>query len=899
MTGPRVTADEWRHVEEIFLAALEKDSDTRSLYLDEVCQGNVELRAEVESLLAYDRGGEQVLHSLISDAASKLPATPDKYIGLNIGPYRILRRLNEGGMGVVYLAERSDEHYIQTVAIKLVKSGMDSREIVNRFRAERQILANLTHPNIAAILDGGSTEDGLPYIVMEYIDGQSITEFAGERDLTIRERIHLFLPVCLAVHYAHQKLVIHRDIKPGNILVTSDGNPKLLDFGIAKLLADDSPVMQTLTLTGRRAMTPDYCSPEQIRGESLTTSSDMYSLGVVLFELLTRSHPYSTKGLTPSELERVVCAGSRSKPSETPGLANRVARELRGDLDNIVLTAMRTEPERRYKSAEQFAEDLLRYLNGQPVIARTDTPFYRAGKFLRRHRTATGAILAFLAAMAAGTIVAARLARNAQDRADEMQKLIESVVVKTDSDIANLPQSTEVRAAMLKNTVENLDKLAENPDIPPKLLMEISGAYLRAGQVQGLPYVANLGHDQEALRSLEKAEQIAEQVAQHGNSDPEVTRLLLETHYNLGQMQQRLGDLAKARINITAALSLARAYKGGAPSDAVRRQYLAAAFSGMGDLEVLMGQVHESLSHYRGALAVLEPIEDGTPAGTRQIIGTLYNNLGSALMQTGPLTAAVNAFRSAAEIREHLVNRYPSNVFYQRQLMITNNELGRVLGGSEYASIGDAAAAAAYLIKSRQTAERLANLDSTNVQAKADLAWTYQNMGEVQSRLHPAAAVDWFLRSVAITRELLDVTPKSVDYHWLLGMREWQLAEALGRINRVPGALAHARASRDELINLTRSQPSRKDFSRELMRSYCVDADLQRRARDNAEASRSQQAAMRFLDSVGDGEADLYSDYALAKCYEVFSRTDAAHSSEWLQKSQVRWQRLTAAGAHR
>jgi serine/threonine protein kinase len=404
------------------------------------------------------------------------------------------------------LSKNAEERYQQTVAIKLVKSGMDSREIVNRFRAERQILANLTHPNIAAILDGGSTEDGSPYIVMEYIGGQPITEFAGAGQLSVRERIQLFLPVCLAVHYAHQKLVIHRDIKPGNILVTAEGNPKLLDFGIAKLLADDSPVAQGHTVTGMRAMTPDYSSPEQIRGESLSTASDVYSLGVVLFELLTGSRPYSTKGLTPSQLEHLVCAGDRGKPSETAGLPNRLARELRGDLDNIVLMAMRTEPERRYKSAEQLAEDLTRYLNGQPVIARTDTPFYRAGKFFRRHRTGIAAILALAATMAAGTLVAAREARMAQARADEMQKLIESVVIKTNNDLMNLPQSTEVRAALLKNTIENLDRLAKEPGIPPKLLMEITGAYVQAGQVQGLRVgLANVGHEEEALRSMEKA----------------------------------------------------------------------------------------------------------------------------------------------------------------------------------------------------------------------------------------------------------------------------------------------------------------------------------------------------------------------------------------------------------
>jgi serine/threonine protein kinase/tetratricopeptide (TPR) repeat protein len=898
MTGPRVKRDEWRHVEEIFLAAIEKDGDTRSRYLDEVCQGNPDLRAEVESLLAHDSDGAQVLQSVVSEAASELAESRDKHIDSKLGPYRILRRLNEGGMGVVYLAERSDEQYLHTVAIKLVKSGMDSREIVNRFRAERQILANLTHPNVAAILDGGSTEDGSPYIVMEYIDGQRITDFAAARQLTVRERIHLFLPVCLAVHYAHQKLVIHRDIKPGNILVTADGNPKLLDFGIAKLLADDSPTAQGLTLTGMRAMTTDYSSPEQIRGASLTTSSDVYSLGVVLFELLAGSHPYSTKGLTPSQLEQVVCAGNRNKPSETQGLGNRLARELRGDLDNIVLMAMRTEPERRYKSAEQLTEDLTRYLSGEPVIARTDTPFYRAGKFFRRHKTGIAAILALVATMAAGTIVATREARMAQARADEMQKLIESVVVKTNDDLTNLPQSTEVRAALLKNTIENLDGLAKEPGLPPKLLLQISGAYLQAGVVQGLRTgVANVGHEEEALRTLEKAVQIAERVAAKGSSDPDLPYLRIRAYHTLAQMQQLLGNLSKAQVSYTAALNLAKAWEAAKPADPQRRQVLAATFSNLADLEIRLGQVHESVANYRAALAVLEPIDAGAPVRARETVGMCYNSLGVALTGVGPLAAALDAYRSAAKIREGLVQQYPSNVLYQRRLEVTYINIGRVLGSE--GGLGDPATAAVYMTKGREIAERLANLDSSNKQAKDDLAGVYQNIGQVQSRLNPAAAVDWFLRSITITRELLEISPVSVDYREWLGIRERQVAEALGRTNRIPEALSHALVSRDGLINLIRSQPPRKDFSGDLMRSYCVLADVQHQARDDAGASLSQQAAMHLFNVVEAGEESLESDYSLAKCYDVFSRIDAAHSAEWLQKSGQRWQTLTAAGVRR
>jgi tRNA A-37 threonylcarbamoyl transferase component Bud32/tetratricopeptide (TPR) repeat protein len=717
LTPPRVTPDEWRYVEEIFLAALEKDGDTRSQYLDEVCRGKADLRAQVESLLAHAGGGTGTLESLVSEAAKKLPASRDKYVDSKIGPYRILHRLDEGGMGVVYLAERSDEHYQQTVAIKLVKSGMDSREIVNRFRAERQILANLTHPNIAAILDGGSTEDDLPYIVMEYIGGQPITEFAGAGQLSVRERIQLFLPVCLAVHYAHQKLVIHRDIKPGNILVTADGIPKLLDFGIAKLLDDNSPTAQGLTVTGMRAMTPDYSSPEQIRGESLTTSSDVYSLGIVLFELLTGSHPYSTKGLSPSQLERLVCADDRGKPSETAGLPKRLARELRGDLDNIVLMAMRTEPERRYKSAEQLAEDLTRYLNGEPVIARTDTPFYRAGKFFRRHWTGTAAVLAILATMAAGTIVATREARMAQARADDMQKLIESVVVKTNDDLTNLPQSTEVRAALLKNTIENLDSLSKEPDIPPKLLMQISGAYLQAGVVQGLRSgVANVGHEEEALRSLGKAAQIAERVAAKGSSDPDLPRLRIRGYLTLAQMQQLLGDLAKAQVSYTAALNLAKAWEAAKPTDPQRRQVLANAFQGLANLEIYQGPVRESIANFRAALGVLEPIDAGASQQTRETAGVCYQNLGVALAVVGPRPAALDAYRSAAKIRESLVEQYPSNLLYQRRLEVSYISIGRILGSE--GGLGDPATAAVYLTKGREIAERLANLDSGNKQAR-------------------------------------------------------------------------------------------------------------------------------------------------------------------------------------
>jgi len=462
----------------------------------------------------------------------------------------------------------------------------------------------------------------------------------------------------------------------------------------------------------------------------------------------------------------------------------------------------------------------------------------------------------------------------------------------------NLPQSTEVRASLLKNTIENLDRLAKEPGIPPKLLMEISSAYVQAGIVQGLRVgTANVGREEEALRSMEKAVQVAEQAAARGSSDPDLPHVRLTAHLRLAQIQLLLGDLAKAQVNYMAALNLAKAWEAAKPTDPLRRQELASVFSGIADLEIRLGQLHESVANYRAALGVLEPIDAGAPEGTRETVGVCYNSLGVALTGVGPLAAALDAYRSAAKIREGLVEQYPSNVRYQRRLEVTYINIGLVLGSE--VGLGDPATAAVYLTKGREIAERLANLDSGNRQARDDLAGVYQNIGRVQSGLNPAAAVDWFLRSIAITRELLEISPVSVDHRWSLGVLERQVAEALGRTNRIPGALSHALASRDDLINLIRSQPPRKDFSRDLLKSYCVLADLQHQARDDAGASLSQQGAIHLFNVVEAGEENLDSDYSFAKCDEVFSRTDSAHSAEWLQKSGERWQTLTAAGVRR
>ncbi len=329
-------------------------------------------------------------------------------VGIRVGPYEVLRELGRGGMGVVYLAARADEQFRKRVAIKVIKTGPDEEGVIRRFRRERQILASLDHPNVARLLDGGATGDGRPYFVMEYIEGHPLHEYCDRHRLSIVDRLKVFQQVCSAVAYAHRNLIVHRDLKPSNIIVTADGIPRLLDFGIAKLLNPELSA-ETPTVTGL-ALTPEYASPEQARGDVVTTASDVYSLGVLLYELLTGHRPYRLKTRLPMEVLKAVCEQEPERPSTivrqaedttdgsravviTPeGVSrardltpDRLGRRLRGDLDNIVLMALRKEPLRRYASAEALSEDLRRYLEGLPVKARKGTSAYRAGKYVKRH----------------------------------------------------------------------------------------------------------------------------------------------------------------------------------------------------------------------------------------------------------------------------------------------------------------------------------------------------------------------------------------------------------------------------------------------------------------------------------------------------------------------------------
>lgn len=415
----------WDQAKEILALAFEQTADERSAFVRKACGDDAELLAEVQSLLLNYDGADSLLEN--SPAANVLSFRPLVMTGKRIGAYRIIREIGHGGMAMVYLGERDDQNYRKQVAIKTVKPGIGTEQVLRRFRNERQTLAALDHPNIVKLLDGGSTEDDSPYLVMEYVEGLPIDQYCDLNKLSVNERLLLFCKICSAVQYAHERSVIHRDLKPGNILITKDGLPCLLDFGIAKLLNPECVQTLVVTQTNWRPMTPEYASPEQIRGQAITAASDIYSLGVLLFELLTGHRPYRSAGQSLLEIERLVCEDEPERPSaviyrkeekasrdgdpptaitaELVGHQRGVQpaelqRLLRGDLDTIVMKALRKEPDRRYASVEEFSQDIERYRTGMPVRARKSTLAYRSARFIQRHKESLAATLVALSIVA-------------------------------------------------------------------------------------------------------------------------------------------------------------------------------------------------------------------------------------------------------------------------------------------------------------------------------------------------------------------------------------------------------------------------------------------------------------------------------------------------------------------
>jgi len=743
-----MTPQRWQQIKMALHEAMQLESGPRLAYLEQIALCDPALRIELESLLAANDGTPaDFLSEPAAVAALGELELPDPLLGSRIGSYQLEEEIGAGGMGKVYRAVRKDDEFHQIVAIKLVRAGQGSKFVLNRLRSERQILANLDHPNITRLLDGGTTPDGLPYLVMEFVDGQAIQEYCAARDLDVADRLELFMQVCSAVHYAHQRLIIHRDIKPGNILITPDGVPKLLDFGIAKILgAEGSPERGTATVSVMRLFTPAYASPEQLKGGALTTATDIYSLGVVLYELLTGFGPRtifaSPQALAtkPSTLVRRVPrsaaqSGAHSAPAPT---AAALARRLAGDLDNIVLKAMHPDPERRYSSAEQLASDLRAHLSHRPVIARPDTLAYRISTFVARHTAAVAVVAALSLALvvAAGVIWnEARIAQGhrvrAERRFNDVRRLARSLLREIYPAVQDLPGSTPARELIVRRALEYLDSLSRDAEGDVPLERELAGAYSLVGDVEGNAYYANLGNPTAALASYRKALLIRQKLAAAAPSDPLAARDLASSYRLIGTALDGQRDFAPALVNYRAAAQqFERVFRHS--SDPRELDALAGQYYYLGEAAVEAGRLDEADAAIHRGMAIRRTIVAADPAVRLDVLTHSAGDHSVAaqiLLHRGQIDAARAEQRQSIAAVTQLASENPNNETLRSFVGRSVFMLAEI---EEQA--GNPTEALASYRSARASAQAVLERDPTDARERYDLAESDERIGSLETR---------------------------------------------------------------------------------------------------------------------------------------------------------------------
>jgi tetratricopeptide (TPR) repeat protein len=679
-----VDTGEWNEVKRLFGEALDLAPAERRAWLETACP-DVAIRAEVLSLLEEYDASEDFLEQPATLANAALEQLmPGPQAGQRIGPWRLARELGRGGMGVVFEAIRDGEDFQTRFALKLIRSGLPGDQLAQRFRYERIALSKLSHPGIAALVDGGATESGLPYLVMEYVEGIPIDRWCDQHDLDTRARVRLLIDVCHAVGHAHQRLVVHRDLKPSNILVTPEGRPKLLDFGIAKILGGDPVEGPDATRTGMYVLTPEYCSPEQVTGDTITTATDIYSLGVLFYVLLSRRRPYELEGLSPLEAMRRVVESDPRPPSAVAPAALRPL--LRGDLDHIVLRCLRKSPAERYPSADALAADLEAWLDGRPVSAVPPSRTYKIRKWIRRHRGETAALAALALSILAGVAATAWQAREAhlaRDRAEqralEIQQLSRSLVFEVHSALFNLPGSTEARALLLDRAMQFFDGAARTARQDPRLLLELAEGYRRLGNVLGSSFSDNLGRREEALRSFEKGLAAAAQARAVAPPSYESLRvhsgLLVEAALVAGTLQ-RLDEAGRYASQLASVIGEIDSRIPATPEAralaATNRSQLAMILSSLERRE-------EAMKLYEAALAGFTslPPEEADKPGNLSQQAFAYKRLGALFLSTN-LAAAEEHYLRALEIDRRLLEREPGDNVLRYNITFALSDLGLI-----------------------------------------------------------------------------------------------------------------------------------------------------------------------------------------------------------------------------
>jgi non-specific serine/threonine protein kinase/serine/threonine-protein kinase len=686
-------------------------------------------------------------------------ASASPYQGRLIGHYRLRQRIGEGGMGEVYLGEREDQ-FRQRVAVKLIRPGMASPEVVRRFVIERQTLAALNHPHIVRLVDGGATEDGLPYLVVDYVDGIPIDRYCDQHKLSISQRLRLFVESCVAVHHAHQSLIVHCDLKPGNILVTPEGSPMLLDFGIAKLLDPAAMgISAQAALTRQRAFTPDYASPEQLRGEPVTTATDIYALGVVLYELLTGHSPYRANAGSLADWIRSVCEQDAEPPSTvirrttqtvaeddrptetiTPetvsqsreGDPQSLHRRLRGDLDAIVLKALRKDPHERYGSVDQLAEDIRRHLAGLPVLARKSTTAYVARKFFQRHKLGVAAAAVVLLTLAAGLASTLWESHVAARRFEDVRRLAHTFLFDVHDSIQDLPGSTPARALIARTGTEYLDRLASGSRGDPSLALELAEGYDKIADVEGNVAGSNLGKPIEAIASYRKALALSQSVLAGYPADRKARQVVAQSHEGLGLLLAFQGKAAEGLDHFREAMKLRQTLAASDPQNVELRLDLDRAYEDQGDIlggarGINLGRTAEARDAYQKALALIPDLPPGHPSALRARRAKAV-----LLMKLADIERAADAadslvkYASSLETADAILQADPNSMRARNLVTALLNKLAFVKAGT-----GDLKGALLNFQRAVDIDYAALAADPNNDKARSDVVVTLKNLADL------------------------------------------------------------------------------------------------------------------------------------------------------------------------
>lgn len=787
-----MTTSDWEMIKSVFARAIEIPAAERQDFVAAELAGRQDLIVEVTSLLDSADEPDNLIESNAFDLNSRLIGTKQNYTDKHFGKYRIISEIGHGGMGTVFLAERDDGEFSMKVALKIVRQSIADSQIIERFKRERQILAGLKHPNIAALYDGGVSEKGEPFLAMEYVEGKTLTVFARDNELNIRERLILFLKVCSAVDFAHRNLVVHQDIKPTNILITSDGEPKLLDFGLARSFEADSSATQT-TL---RAFTPAYASPEQILGKNLTTATDIYSLGVVLFELLSGKKPFEVEGLN---YEKVVETLTKHDPSTPSSVAQNTygktpIRVLDGDLDNITLMAIRKEPERRYPSVSALADDIHSHLDGRPISARANTFGYLANRFIKRNKIAVAAAFLIAISVLAGLGIAlwqANVARNERDRAEkrfqDVRQLSNSLLFEIAPKIERLQGSTEARELLVKRALTYLDSLASETRDDIALQLELADAYQKIGDLQGNPRKPNLSDFSGAIESYTKSQTILESLPQTTE-----TRTKLAANFReLANIRFAQSEIKGSIADSESSLAIYETLLAENPTSLeLAKSQLATAID-YGHTFSINNQYPIAIPIYRNALASANSL-DRSEAEVLRLLTLGNSYLSNALSWDNQQSEAEIENENAIALAEELRAKYPNDSNIQ-QTVLTAFTLasGTFEGIKNDVSLKFAESALA-------VARRSSEIDPADTQARQNLARALSRYGNILLLNKRTAEGFESLRAAEkIVNELIAREPRNRVYQDDLGTLFTRFGDAEENRNDLAAALANYKRSAD------------------------------------------------------------------------------------------------------